>query len=217
MQRVVIFVNGRIPDLEKVRRLVHPTDLVIAADGGSLYALALGVVPSFVIGDVDSLTSDDRQKLEDAGTQIRVFPRDKNETDFELALKNVISSGFTKILVIAALGNRLDQTLGNLALLSDDSLAGLDIRVDDGEEQVWFVRTRSTVEGQQGDIVSLIPWGGQVTGITTVGLRWPLNRETLHPSKTRGISNELLGGTASISLESGLLLVVHCRHLKSEK
>ncbi|MDP2993680.1 MAG: hypothetical protein Q8N46_00995, partial [Anaerolineales bacterium] len=56
-----------------------------------------------------------------------------------------------------------------------------------------------------------IPWGGEVTGVVTDGLRWPLRGETLYPYKTRGISNELLGETASVSLKSGLLIIVHSR------
>jgi thiamine pyrophosphokinase len=64
------------------------------------------------------------------------------------------------------------------------------------------------VEGNPGDIVSLIPWGAEVTGISTSGLRWPLREETLHPHKTRGLSNVLLGEEATISLKSGLLLIV---------
>lgn len=215
MQRVVIFVNGNIPDIDRVRPLVRPTDLVVAADGGSRHALALGLVPSLVIGDLDSINNSDRIKLEAAGTEIRQFPRSKDETDFELVLNYVISSGFTEILIVAALGNRLDQTLGNLALLADPSLAGLDIRVDDGAEQAWFVRSRARVDGHSGDVVSLVPWGAPVTGVTTTGLRWSLKGEILHPFKTRGLSNELLGESASISFESGLLLVVHNYHLQS--
>jgi thiamine pyrophosphokinase len=211
MTRVIIFVNGRIPHLDRVRELIRPSDMIVAADGGTRHALALGLVPSLVIGDLDSLNDEDRHRLEAAQTEIRQFPREKDETDFELALNHAVSAGYTEILVVAALGNRLDQTLGNLSLLTNPSLAGCDVRMDDGTEQAWFVRSRTRVEGCPGDIVSLIPWGLAVTGITTVGLRWPLNGETLNPSKTRGLSNELLGETASISLESGLLLVVHAR------
>jgi thiamine pyrophosphokinase len=168
-----------------------------------------------VIGDLDSLNNSDRIKLEAAGTEIRQFPRSKDETDFELVLNHIISSGYTEILIVAALGNRLDQTLGNLALLADPSLAGVDIRLDDGAEHAWFVRTRARVDGHSGDVVSLVPWGAPVTGVTTTGLRWSLKSETLHPFKTRGLSNELLGESASISLETGLLLVVHSHHLQS--
>jgi thiamine pyrophosphokinase len=215
MPRAVIFVNGRIPSLDQVRELIRPNDHIITADGGTRHALALGLLPSLVIGDLDSLNPDDRLILEATRTDFRVYPRSKDETDFELVLTHSVSSGYKEILVIGALGNRLDQTLGNLALLTDPSLAGLNVRLDDGTEEAWFVRTETRVEGHQGDVVSLIPWGGEVGGITTTGLRWKLNRETLQPSKTRGLSNELLGESASISLESGLLLVVHSHHLQS--
>ena len=213
MSRAVIFVNGHIPDLELVRRLTRPGDTLLAADGGTRHALALGLTPSIVIGDLDSLTDDDRRKLDAAGTEIRRYPRDKNETDFELALHYAVEAGYREILLVAALGNRLDQTLGNLALLTDPSLVGLHVRVDDGVEQVYFARrgTQAQVEGSPGDLVSLIPWGGEVTGVVTDGLRWPLRGETLYPYKTRGISNELLGKSASVNLKSGLLLVIHHR------
>jgi thiamine pyrophosphokinase len=212
MSRVVILVNGHIPDLEQARRLIRPGDIILAADGGTRHALALGLVPSLVIGDLDSLTEDDRCTLEAAHTEIRRYPPNKDETDLELALHYSVETGFDEILIVAALGDRLDQTLGNLDLLTGSSLAGLDVRVDDGPEQAWFVRTNTMVEGSPGDIISLIPWGGEVTGITTDGLLWPLRDETLHPHKTRGLSNELLGDSASISLKSGLLLVVHSHH-----
>jgi thiamine pyrophosphokinase len=192
--------------------LIQPGDILLAADGGTRHILALGLMPSLVIGDLDSLTDDEHRRLDAAGTEILRVPRDKNETDFEMALQVAVESGYGEILVVAALGNRLDQTLGNLALLTNPSLVGLNIQLDDGEQQACFARTKARVEGQPGDIVSLIPWGGDVTGVVTDGLRWPLLGETLFPYKTRGISNELLGETASVSLESGLLLIIHDRH-----
>jgi thiamine pyrophosphokinase len=215
MSRAVIFVNGHIPDLELVRQLTRPGDTLLAADGGTRHVLALGLTPSVVIGDLDSLTDADRRKLDAAGTEIRRYPRNKNETDFELALHYAVEAGYHEILLVAALGDRLDQTLGNLALLTDPSLVGLHVRVDDGVEQAYFVSTRARVEGRPGDLVSLIPWGGEVTGVSTDGLRWPLRYEMLYPYKTRGISNELLGETASVSLKSGLLLIIHSRHRQS--
>jgi thiamine pyrophosphokinase len=215
MSRAVIFVNGHLPHIEPVRRLILPGDILIAADGGTRHILALGLMPSVVIGDLDSLTDNDCRRLDATGTEIRGVPRDKNETDFELALQYAVEAGCSEIIVVAALGNRLDQTLGNLALLTNPSLIGLDIRLEDGEQQACFTRIQARVKGHSGDIVSLIPWGRKVTGVVTDGLRWPLQGETLYPYKTRGISNELLDETASISLKSGLLLIVHGRHLQS--
>jgi thiamine pyrophosphokinase len=215
MPRAVIFINGHIPDLNLVRSLIQASDTLLAANGGTRLALTLGLMPSVVIGDLDSLIDDDRCKLDAAGTEIRRYPRDKNETDLELALHYAIEAGYRQILLVAALGYRLDQTLGNLALLAGPSLVGLDVRVDDGVEEAYFISTQALVEGRPGDLVSLIPWGGEVGGVVTDGLRWPLQGETLYPYKTRGISNVLLGETASVSLKSGLLLIVHSRHRQS--
>jgi len=212
MSRAVIFVNGHIPELELVRRLIKPGDTFLAADGGTRHVLALDLTPSIIIGDLDSLAPDVRLSTEQSGTRLIQHPRDKNETDFELALQYAVEAGYREILVVGALGDRLDQTLGNLALLTNPRLLTFDVRLDDGVEEAFFTRGSCRVQGAASDIVSLLPWGGEVTGVTTNGLRWPLRGETLYPYKTRGISNELLGEMASISLKSGLLLVVHSRN-----
>ncbi|MFZ5855878.1 MAG: thiamine diphosphokinase [Chloroflexota bacterium] len=210
MSRCLIFANGTLPDLDAARRLLRPDDLLIAADGGTRHILDLGWTPSIIIGDLDSATFDLRP-LTDAGTQIIQHPRDKNETDLELALDHAVGLGCHEIVILAALGGRLDQTLGNIAILSDERLSTFDLRLDNGVESAQFCRARSEVQGRRGDLVSLIPWGGEVTGVRTEGLRWPLSNEMLVPHKTRGISNEMTGDIAHVQIESGLLLVIHRR------
>ena len=81
-------------------------------------------------------------------------------------------------------------------------------------EEILLCRDQSQVQGGSGDIVSLIPWRGQVTEVQTMNLKWALRKETLYPHQTRGISNEMTNGTASISIGSGLLLIVHRRESK---
>ncbi len=211
MHRIVIFANGNLPDLERARSLLHPDDTILCADGGTHHALALGLQPDLIIGDMDSLTRPEWESLERAGVPIELFPHEKDETDLELALGRALERGATSLLIIGALGLRLDQTLANLALLSDPRLAGLDARLDDGVEEAVFCRTQVQVEGVKGDTVSLIPWGGPALDVQTEGLHWLLRGETLHPDKTRGISNQMLAATARVSLGSGLLLVVHRR------
>jgi len=211
MKRIVIFANGDLPDLNKARSLIRADDFILCADGGTRHALALGVKPDLVIGDMDSLGKNIWQELEKTGVSIELFPRDKNETDLELAINRAIELGQKEIIVIGALGGRLDQTLGNISLLSDVRLATLDIRFDDGVEEIFFCREQAKVHGGSGDIVSLLPWRGAVTDIQTKDLKWVLDNETLYPEKTRGISNEMIGDSASVSVGSGLLLIVHRR------
>lgn len=208
MARTIIFANGELPNIEKARALVQTDDYIICADGGTRHALALGLKPNLIVGDLDSVTD---VELKIASAKIVQYPRNKNETDLELALNHALVKKTSSILIIGALGGRLDQTLGNISLLSDPRLATLDCRLDDGAEEVFFCRDRSKFEGRRGDVVSLIPWNDAVKGIRMRGLRWSLNNETLYPDKTRGISNEMLDAAAEVSIETGLLLVIHTR------
>lgn len=211
MQRIIIFANGELPDLDETRSILHADDYIICADGGTRHALALNLRPDLIVGDMDSAERDQLQKLKDADVPIELFSHDKNETDLELAIDRAIDLNPEQIIILGALGGRLDQTLGNITLLSDSRLSTFNVRLDDGVEEVFLCRDQEQVHGKSGDLVSLIPWQGPVTDVQTENLKWPLKSETLYPDKTRGISNEMLGNTASISIGSGLLLIVHLR------
>jgi thiamine pyrophosphokinase len=179
--------------------------------------MQMGILPEIVIGDLDSVAEDTLFQLTNAGVDIQQYSEDKDETDIELALQSALELRPSAILIVGALGGRLDQTLANLSILTDPNLPRIDIRVDDGVEEAYFCRAtvpnggRAEVRGRSGDIVSLIPWGAPVAGVTTAGLQWPLYSETLYPYKSRGISNAMLADSASVRIQSGLLLVVHRR------
>jgi thiamine pyrophosphokinase len=219
VKRIIIFANGELPDLNKARLLLHPDDYILCADGGTRHALALDVQPDLIIGDMDSLEKGQLETLQKSGVSIELFPRDKNETDLELAINRALELNPTQIIIIAALGGRLDQTLANLTLLNDLRLSTLrpasgqafDIRLDDGVEEIFICRDHVQVHGKSGDLVSLIPWQGAVSEVQTRNLKWMLRKETLYPDKTRGISNEMTDSMASISIGSGSLLIVHRR------
>ena len=217
MSRIIIFANGDLPDLEKARTLLHADDFIIAADGGTRHVLALGLTPHIIIGDLDSLPVNFEPSAFNG--EIILFPKDKNEIDLELAIQHALTLNPEQIIIVAALGGRLDQTLGNISLLSDKRPLtlrqaqgnALDLRLDDGIEEVFFCRDECIIKGTSKDTVSLIPWQGEATGIVTTGLKWPLQNETLYPHKTRGISNEMTSDTAAVQIKSGLLLIVHRR------
>lgn len=211
MNRVLIFANGELPDIEKARAILQDDDYLICADGATRHASALDLKPALVIGDMDSADSAQLQTLQAEGVLIELYPRDKNETDLELAIAKAIELDPKEIVIVAALGGRVDQTLANIALLSNTQYEACNIRLDDGVEEIFFCRDRAEVKGQSGDIVSLIPWQGEVTGVLTESLKWKLNSETLYPEKTRGISNEMTSDVASIKISKGLLLIVRTR------
>jgi thiamine pyrophosphokinase len=206
----MIFANGEMKDHLPIEAKNQPVDIIIAADGGSTNCLKLGLRPDVLIGDLDSLTHDQVLSLESTGTKILRFPARKDYTDLELAVQYAIQAGSQDILILGALGQRWDQTLANLLLPAATSYISARIRIIDGQQEITLVQSGQTlvVHGHPGDTFSLIPLSGDASGITTQGLEYPLQDETLLFGATRGISNELTGDTAQVYLAQGMLLAV---------
>jgi len=211
VQRILIFANGELPKIDIARSLLQDDDYIICADGGTRHARSLGITPDLVIGDLDSAEQEAVQKFKQNGVRVETYSHDKNETDLELAIHRALELTPQQIVIIAALGGRLDQTIANITLLSDKRLSTFDVRLDDGVEEVLLCRDQAQIRGQNGDLVSLIPWQGPVSEIQTTNLKWALYKETLYPDRTRGISNEMTDDFASVSIGSGLLLMIHHR------
>ncbi|OGO22494.1 MAG: thiamine diphosphokinase [Chloroflexi bacterium RBG_16_51_16] len=211
MARAVIFANGNLPEPVKARKLLNADDLILCADGGLLHAREVGVTPRAVIGDMDSLSRDVLNELSQSDVPIQLFPSDKDKTDLELALEHAVELQVREILIVAALGKRMDHSLSNIQLLMMDILDGLEVRIDDGVEEIFVCKDERVIHGNQGDIISLLPWNGLAGGIRTEGLKWPLVNETLFPEGSRGISNIMLTERAIVSVAFGVLLVVHER------
>jgi thiamine pyrophosphokinase len=205
-----IFAAGELANPDSLRISVQEGDKIIAADGGALHCLALKLIPDIVIGDFDSLREPEILQLKEAGSQFKRFPTHKDFTDLELAFQYACELGAQEIVVLGAFGFRWDQTLANLLLLVSPELSCRSIRFVDNHQEVTLIRagTPAEVIGQPGDIVSLIPVSGDAVGITTYGLEYPLNNETLTFGKARGVSNVLLNTKAEISLHEGLLICI---------
>jgi thiamine pyrophosphokinase len=181
---------------------------VVAADGGAATALAFGYQPHVAIGDFDSLSEASQAELRRLAVPIEVFSRDKDMTDGQLALQRALDAKPEQLLLVGFLGGpRLDQTVANLLLLLR---ADVPTTMVDAHNEATLARPGSPLSwsAEAGEIVSLVPLGGPAAGVSTHGLRWPLNDELLTLGDTRGISNEPnLGESVSVSIRGGTLLV----------
>jgi thiamine pyrophosphokinase len=186
-------------------------EYIVAADGGLALAGDIGVRPDVVIGDLDSVDPTLLAEAQNSGTRVDRHPPDKDATDWELALGHVAARGFGHLVILGGAGGRFDHLLANALTLANDDYAGMTIVWYVGAATVRVARpgTPVTVRGAPGDTVSLLAAGAPADGVTTAGLRWTLVGDTLSSTSSRGISNELVTETASVSLTAGAVLVLH--------
>ncbi len=206
---IVIVANAVDLDIAPYEALIRATDLLIAADGGALPLLRAGLAPRLVIGDMDSLDAASLAELAARGVELRRYPREKDETDLELALLDAAARGADAIDILGALGGRWDHTLANVAMLGLPELRGRQVRLLADRQTLFVVHDSAAVEGKIGDTVSLLPLTGEARGVTTAGLLYALHDATLSFERARGVSNVLLEPPGRVSLRDGLLLVVH--------
>jgi thiamine pyrophosphokinase len=207
--RAVIVANGPMPRPPFPQPRITDDDMVVCVDGGASNALALGLKPQVVIGDMDSLEAEVRRDLQKEGCLFVEHPSRKDQTDSELAVRYALSHGATEVILLAALGGRADHTLANVLLLAIPEMARIPARVIDGNQELVVVRDEALIEGRPGDTVSLLPLTADAVGIHTEGLEYPLKDATLKFGATRGVSNVLVARQGRVRVETGLLLLIH--------
>ena len=207
--RIVVVASGALAPGDEA--WLDGADEVIAADGGAATLDGLGLRPDRIVGDLDSVDATLVERFAASGIGVERHPVDKDASDAELALGVALAAGADSIdLLGAAGGGRLDHELANLLLLTDPAFAGVELRALVGGTAVRALRggREMTLRGDVGDLVTLLPVGGDAHGVVATGLRWPLDEATLRLGRSRGLSNVVVAPGASVRLSDGILLVV---------
>jgi thiamine pyrophosphokinase len=189
---------------------------VIAADGGAATALELGLRVDELIGDLDSVSPRDVARVTESGGRVRRYPRAKDATDLELALAAAVTREPPprRVIVLGGTGGRLDHLLAGALLLASPHWAGADatrtqVRACLGRAKITVIRGRAGLSAAvPGELVSLLAVGGVAHGVTTSGLRYPLDDDDLRPGTTLGVSNEFAALQATVSVSRGVVLAV---------
>ncbi|HHV65244.1 MAG TPA: thiamine diphosphokinase [Peptococcaceae bacterium] len=213
--QVAVIANGEW-DLEWGREELRnrPIDILIAADGGGDLALKVGRIPDVLIGDLDSISEESFKICQNNNTKIKKFPKEKDETDLELALEfaetylQAYGRQEDEILLYAAGGKRLDHLLGNIALLLGYGQKQRIIKMIDKNYQAWVMMPGTKIiSGQRGQELSLLPLSEKAL-VNSQGLYYELKDLTLFQNSPRGISNVFTQDCVTITVREGIVLVV---------
>ena len=208
MHTTVVFAGGPHPSPPHLSLPGPPPDLVVAADSGLHVALLAGIPVDLVVGDLDSVDPVQLDRAVRSGTTVDRHPVDKDATDLELALEAALDAGTDRVVVVASASGRMDHLLGALSVLASPRWAGFEIEARFGAALIVPVHGRRSVAGRPGALVSLLAVGGPAVGVTTSGLKWVLEGETLEPGSSRGMSNRFVTATAEVSVQRGCVVVV---------
>jgi thiamine pyrophosphokinase len=164
-----------------------------------------------LLGDFDSISKSDWDKFSENGTEIIRYPSEKDMTDSELAVEIAMERGCTKVILLGAVGSRLDHSLSNIFLLkklADRNCEGL---IADDKNEIRLIRDRIELKREAGVFLTLLPMDGNAVGVSTDGLRYPLHDAVLEMGSSWGVSNEFSEDTALVTVREGYLLVILSR------
>ncbi len=214
-QKAVVVTNGNIEDFNMIKKHIarygfSQNNLIVSADGGAGNALKLELVPDLVVGDMDSISQNIQKKIKSLNKDavfISESPQ-KDETDTQLALQAALKYQVKEILIIGAIGNRVDHSLANIVLLSSPFLSGIDVRILTETNEIFAIREPAEINGDIGKLISLFSLTPHTHFKKVEGLKYNLEDEKLYFSPVRGISNIFTQNKVLIDITSGQLLII---------
>ncbi|REK22010.1 MAG: thiamine diphosphokinase [Actinobacteria bacterium] len=208
MDTILIFAGGDPIPLHLIEELPD-SDMVIAADSGYSVAESLGLKVNTLVGDMDSVT--DQVSLDALPSSVSVVrhPEDKDATDLDLALELAAREQPHRVVLVGAEGGRFDHEVGAATTICDDRWAAIpEIDWVRSDSLVHVVRNTRRIQGDPGGLISIIPMGGEAEGVSTSGLKWELNEDTLSPGSSWGVSNRFARTEAVIRVQRGVVLAI---------
>ncbi|MEW5826160.1 MAG: thiamine diphosphokinase [Candidatus Bipolaricaulota bacterium] len=209
-ERIVLLAAGEC-DPVQAQIEARKASRVIAVDAGWDVARSVDLRVDLVVGDLDSVSPEGVAALRSSSIPTLEYPREKDASDLELALDWALAQRPFEIVILGALGGRVDHALANIHLLERGAAAGVDVRLESKTEAIRLIRDRfDLVDARHGDVVSLLPIS-EAARVTTQGLRYALADQLLYRASSRGVSNVVDSLPVTLTISSGLVVAIHQR------
>lgn len=211
----VLIVNGGSLTAEFFCRQydVFAPDCVIAVDGALELFYRTGRRVTHIVGDFDTVSDEILQCYQDEKYVIERHVPEKDETDSELAMELALGMKPDEIMVLGAMGYRMDHALANLQLLYRPLTEGCRCRVIDEYNEICLIDSRMEFEADECyRYLSFLPYTDRVTGVRFEGVKYPLSGYDMKKGVMPGfcVSNEITGH-AKVTIDDGILICVRSR------
>jgi len=204
----LIIANGAECSQELLGQLLEWSPFVIVLDSAIERVLELGIKIDVLLGDFDRGFDAEYYREKQYPLEV-VYAPDQNKTDLEKAFDYLIEKGHKAVNVIWATGKRADHTITNITNIVrfKDQLK---IVIIDDHSKIFLLPHKFEKWYTKDSIISLIPIG-DVTGIHSENLFYPLKNDTLTLGFRTGSSNHVTkDGMVIVTHESGNLLLMEC-------
>ncbi len=206
--KILVISSGQIKDYSELIQLTNSSDYIICADGGLDHLLKIKEKPDIVVGDLDSITTEGIKYIHDNSIETMKFPARKNMTDTELAVDLAISKKATCITLVGVTGSRIDHSLANILLLRHIKNVGIDCRIIDNNNVVYYTKDKLKINKKEDSYLSVVPLTLDGAIVTLKNVAYPLDKHLIEYGSTLGISNEIEDEFADIQIHKGEVLVI---------
>ncbi|HEL2552862.1 TPA: thiamine diphosphokinase [Streptococcus suis] len=193
--------------------LPEPADLYVGVDAGSLRLLDHSLPLDWAIGDFDSVTPEELGRIKDTAERFLQAPAEKDDTDLELALKEVFKFyPQAQVRIYGALGGRMDHMMSNLFLPAEPDLAAY-------MEQIELVDSQNIVRFRPAGQHRLSPIAGMKyisfmpsdqSCLTIRHAKYPLDASNYFFKKCYA-SNEFIDRDIDIQLDKGYVVLIYSK------
>lgn len=207
MTRVAVFAGG---DKSHYRT---DFDVLAGVDRGALWLLEQGLPLNYAVGDFDSVSQVEFERISAQAGKLVTAQPEKDDTDLELALLTVFADyPQAQVTIFGAFGGRLDHSLANVFLPSNDKLTPYlqQIQLEDGQNLLCYrPQGTSTVQPLSGyDYLAFMPV--QDCQLTIQGAKYNLDASNFFFKKVYA-SNEFIGREVQVTCPAGYVVVIYSR------
>lgn len=199
-RRCVIVAAGHINSDDIIKNNIFYDDYIIAADAGYTALKKIGIEPNLIVGDFDSSDTPEND------IETIVLNPIKDCTDTQFAVEKAIENGYSDILILGALGGRIDHSFANITLVAEGKNRGANLTLITDNQKIYALKNETKTVAKSDSYVSVFAFGSECK-VTFEGMFYPLNNYLLSPFNPLGVSNEIVDETAKITTEGGVLLV----------